>query len=381
MDEAGREYAAGLARCLTGLDDPRVVPRCDHSLFDIVAITLLAVMCGAEDWPDIEQFGTSREEFLRTFLELPNGIPSHDTFRRVFGKLDRSQFAACLFAWTQALHEATGGKVIAIDGKALRRSLRKRGGLAMLHLVTAWASENHLTLGQVACEEKSNEITAIPELLKLLSLKGATVTIDAMGCQTEIAAQIRRQKGHYVLQVKGNQPTLEEAAVDHFQTCLETDFAGVAHEVHETTETGHGRTETRIVHAVALPADFPGRAQWKDLRTLVVVTSCRVVAGKESWESRYYITDHRPRAKFLANAIRKHWGIENGQHWILDVTFGEDTRRQQDRHGAANLAAVRRLALSLLRQEKTNKRGVKNKRLQCALDPGYLLKVLATAKF
>lgn len=381
MDEAGRKYAEGLRQCLTGLEDPRVVPRCDHLLFDIVAITLLAVMCGAEDWPDIEQFGESREDFLKSFLELPGGIPSHDTFRRVFGKLDRSQFAACLFTWTQALQEATGGKVISIDGKALRRSLRKRAGLAMLHLVTAWATENHLTLGQVACEEKSNEITAIPELLQLLSLKGATVTIDAMGCQKEIAAQIRQQKGHYVLQVKGNQPTLEENLVTHFETCLETDFAGIEHDVHETTETGHGRTETRIVHAVPLPADFPGRKEWKDLRTLVVVTSHRVVAGEESWESRHYITDHHPRAKFLGNAIRKHWGIENGQHWILDVTFGEDTRRQQDRNGAANLAAVRRLAVSLLRQEKTNKRGVKNKRLQCALEPAYLLKVLATAKF
>lgn len=381
MDEAGREYAEGLARCLTGLDDPRVVPRCDHLLFDIVAITLLAVMSGAEDWPDIEQFGTSREDFLKGFLELPNGIPSHDTFRRVFGRLDRSQFAACLFVWTQALHEASGGKIISIDGKALRRSLRKRSGVPMLHLVTAWASENHLTLGQVACEEKSNEITAIPELLKLLSLKGATVTIDAMGCQKEIAAGIRQQKGHYVLQVKGNQPTLEEAAVTHFETCLETDFAEVEHDVAETTETGHGRTETRIVHALAWPDEFPGRTEWKDLRTLVVVTSRRATGEDESWDSRYYITDHRPRAKFLGNVIRQHWGIENGQHWILDVTFGEDTRRQSDRNGGANLGAVRRLAVSLLRQEKTNKRGVKNKRLQCALEPDYLLNVLATAKF
>jgi predicted transposase YbfD/YdcC len=381
MDEAGRAYVAGLSRCLEGLEDPRVVGRCDHLLFDIVAITLLAVMCGAEDWPDIEQFGESREDFLKTFLELPNGIPSHDTFRRVFGKLERGQFAACLFAWTQALHEATGGKVISIDGKSLRRTFSKKGGLKMLHLVTAWATENHLTLGQVACEEKSNEITAIPDLLKLLSLRGSTVTIDAMGCQKEIAAQIREQKGHYVLQAKGNQPKLEEHLVNYFGDCMEADFEGVEHERHETTETGHGRTETRIVDAVSLPKDFAPREEWKDLHTLVVVTSQRVVEGKESWESRYYITDHRPRAKPLGDAIRRHWGIENGQHWILDVTFGEDSRRQQDRNGSANLAAIRRLAVSLLRQEKANKRGVKNKRLQCALDPRYLLKVLANAKF
>lgn len=207
------------------------------------------------------------------------------------------------------------------------------------------------------------------------------MTIDAMGCQKEIATQIRQQKGHYLLQVKGNQPTLEEQLVDYFGACLETDFAGVEHERHETTETGHGRTETRIVDAVSLPGDFTPRKDWSDLKTLVVVTSQRVVEGRESWESRYYITDHRPRAKFLGSAIRQHWGIENGQHWILDVTFGEDSRRQQDRNGSANLAAARRLAVSLLRQEKTNKRGVKNKRLQCALDPGYLLTVLANARF
>lgn len=205
METNGQNYAEGLRGCLTGLVDPRVTGRCQHLLLDIVSITLLAVLCGAEDWPDIEQFAKSRKDFLKTFLELPNGIPSHDTFARVFAKLDRSQFAACLFTWTQALHEATGGKVIAIDGKSLRRTFSKKGGLKMLHLVTAWASENHLTLGQMACEEKSNEITAIPALLKLLSLKGATVTIDAMGCQKEIASQVREQEGHYILQVKGNE--------------------------------------------------------------------------------------------------------------------------------------------------------------------------------
>ncbi|MBA3312243.1 MAG: ISAs1 family transposase, partial [Planctomycetaceae bacterium] len=222
MDEAGREYVEGLRRCLADLKDPRVEGRCDHPLLDVVAVALLAVMCGAEDWPDVEEFGESRRDWLKTFLELPGGIPSHDTFRRVFGRLDRGRFAAGLFLWTQALHEATGGKVIAVDGKALRRSFARKSGKAMLHLVTAWATETHLTLGQVACEEKSNEITAIPELLKLLSLKGSTVTIDAMGCQKEIASQIREQKGHYLLGLKGNQPTLEAAAAAYFETCLET---------------------------------------------------------------------------------------------------------------------------------------------------------------
>ena len=195
MEADALAYVNGLSTCFAGLHDPRVQGRCDHALLDILAVTLLAVLCGADDWPEVEVFGRKREDWLKTFLPLPNGIPSHDTFRRVFGLLDRRQFSTCLFQWTQALHEATGGKVIAIDGKTLRRSSRKKSGLGALHLVTAWATESGLTLGQVACAEKSNEITAIPELLTLLNLKGCTVTIDAMGCQKEIAAQIRAQGG------------------------------------------------------------------------------------------------------------------------------------------------------------------------------------------
>jgi predicted transposase YbfD/YdcC len=381
MDGAEQDFLDGLKSCFADLEDPRVVPRCDHQLLDIVAITLLAVLCGAEDWPDIELFGETRKEWLKTFLALPQGIPSHDTFRRVFGALERNQFAQALFQWTQALHEATGGKLISIDGKALRRSLARKSGKAMLHLVTAWASENGLTLGQVACEEKSNEITAIPELLKLLSLKGCTVTIDAMGCQKEIAAQIREHKAHYVLALKGNQSGLQEDLQELFVQAIDTDFAEMKHDVYETRETGHGRTDERTCHVLEIPNDHPQRAAWKDLRTVVAVTSQRTTNDQETCETRYYISSHAPRATLLAQAIRRHWSIENGQHWVLDVTFGEDQRRQQDRNGAANLAAVRRLAISLLRRETSNKRGAKNKRLRCALDPAYLLKVLHTAKF
>lgn len=381
MDADAKGFLAGLAKCFGDLRDSRVPGRCDHLLIDILAIALLAVLCGAEDWPDIQVFGKHRCQWLAGFLQLPNGIPSHDTFRRVFGLLDRKQFAACLFRWTQALHEATGGKVIAIDGKTARRSFCKKSGLGALHLVTAWATESGLTLGQIACAEKSNEITAIPELLALLNLKGCTITIDAMGCQKEIAEQIRSQKGHYVLALKGNQSGLER---DMQQLCadgIDNDFADLTHETYETAEKGHGRREQRICQVVEIPADHPQRAAWKDIRTLAVMTCCRQIGADETWETRLYISSHAPKAKPLAEAIRKHWSIENTQHWSLDVTFGEDSRRQQDRHGAANLAAVRRLALSLLRQEKSNKRGLKNKRLACALDPGYLLKVLANATF
>ncbi len=381
MEAVEKQFVAGLKECFAELHDPRVQGRCDHLLTDILAITLLAVLCGAEDWPDIEQFGECRHGWLKTFLQLPAGIPSHDTFRRVLGLLDRKQFAACLFQWTQALHEATGGKILAIDGKTARRSFAKRKGWAALHLVTAWASESGLTLGQVACEEKSNEIIAIPELLRLLDLRGQTVTIDAMGCQKGIAAQIREQKGHYVLAMKGNQPGLEEDLQQLYLDAIDNNFDGVKHEECETTEKAHGRTTTRNVHVVEIPEDHPQCQHWKDLRTLAVVTTRNLQEEKETWETRWYVSSHAPKARPVAAAIRKHWGIENGQHWVLDVAFGEDSRRQQDRHGVANLAAVRRLALSLLRQEKTNKRGVKNKRLTCALNPTYLLTVLHNAHF
>jgi predicted transposase YbfD/YdcC len=381
MDADQKAFVAGLQKCFVDLRDPRVQGRCDHLLMDILTIALLAVMCGAEDWPDLEEFGKRRKQWLKTFLSLPGGIPSHDTFRRVFGLLDRKQFAACLFQWTQALHEASGGKVIAIDGKTLRRSFRKKSGLAALHLVTAWATESGLTLGQIACEEKSNEITAIPQLLKLLNIEGCTVTIDAMGCQKEIASQIREQKGNYVLALKGNQSGLEEELKQFYLDAADVDFTGLKYDILETEERGHGRHEQRCCEVLEIPADHPQRSLWKDLCTLVLLTCSRTVGDRESSEMRLYISSHKPKAKQLAAAIRKHWSIENTQHWSLDVTFGEDSRRQQDRHGAANLAAVRRLGLSLLRQEKTNKRGVKNKRLACALDPDYLVKVLATAQF
>ena len=267
-----------------------------------------------------------------------------------------------------------------IDGKALRRTFNKKSGLKALHLVTAWASENGLTLGQVACEEKSNEITAIPQLLKLLNLKGCTVTIDAMGCQTEIVEEIREQKAHYVLAVKDNQPTLHADLHQVFEDALNTDFAGVRHDTHTTQETAHGRTTQRTYHAIEIPHDHPQRKKWRDLQTLVIATTFVTKDEQETWETRIFISDLAPRAKSLGKAIRKHWGIENSQHWVLDVAFSEDAARQQDRNGSTNLAAIRRFIVSLLRQEPTLKLGAKTKRMTFALDTNYLLKVFATAK-
>lgn len=381
MDGVAQSFMDGITTCFVDVDDPRVEASCEHSLLDILAIAILGVASGAEDWTDLEVFGRLRFEWLRTFLALPNGVPSHDTFRRVFGLLEPQQFAAGLFRWTQALHEATGGKLIAIDGKTLRRSFAKKSGQSALHLVTAWASDNGLTLAQVACAEKSNEITAIPELLKLLSLKGCTVTIDAMGCQKDIAAQIREQQAHYVLALKGNQSSLHDDMQQLATQAIDTNFAGLKHDEVTTTETGHGRIEERSCDVIEIPKSHRQRALWRDLRTLVIVTTRRVHEQRETWETRLYISSHAPRAKALARAVRKHWSIENSQHWVLDVTFGEDTRRQQDRAGATNLAAVRRLTVSLLRQDRTLNRGAKCKRMACALDTNYLLNVLHNAKF
>lgn len=375
MDDA-EGFIAGLKISLQHLKDPRVTGRCDHSLLEIIAIAVLATFCGADEWAEIEDFGRAREDWLKTFLELPHGIPSDDTFRRVLSRLDRTQFAAGLFGWLQAIAHANQARCVAIDGKTLRRSGRSSTGLRPLHLVTAFASENSLVLGQVACDEKSNEITAIPELLKLLNIQKATVTIDAMGCQKEIAAQVRQQKGHYVLGLKGNQPTLQADLQVLFDEAAEQDFVGV--DTFSTSEKGHGREEERIVHAIPIPKDHPQRQLWTDLNTLVSVTSRRVEQQQEHWETRFYISSHEARAESLADAIRSHWSIENSQHHILDVAFGEDSRRQSDRDGAANLAAIRRLVLSVLRQEKSRKAGAKRKRFTCALDLNYLTTVLNT---
>jgi predicted transposase YbfD/YdcC len=380
MDGEGQGFVDGLKACFANLKDPRQEKSCEHLLFDLLAIAVLSVACGADDWCDMATFAQVKLDWLKTFLELPGGAPSHDTFRRVFGLLDRTQFAAHLFHWTQALQEATGGKLVAIDGKTLRRTFAKKSGLRALHLVTAWASENGLTLGLVACEEKSNEITAIPQLLKVLNLKGCTVTIDALGCQTEIVAEIRDQEGHYLLAVKANQPTLQADLSQVFEEALNTDYAGVRHDTHTTQETAHGRTTQRTYQAIELRRDHPQRQKWRDLRTLVFATSHVVKDDQETWETRMYISDLAPRAQSLGAAIRKHWSIENGQHWVLDVAFREDAARQQDRQGSTNLAAVRRLIVSLLRQEQTLQRGAKGKRLACALDTNYLLKVFDTAK-
>ena len=354
------------------LKDPRIKRHRKHLLLDIVVIAICGVICGCDDWQQIETFGRSRYDWLKKFLRLPHGIPSHDTFERVFERLDPQAFQACFRSWMQTLHQALGLSQIAIDGKTLRGSAV--GDLKGLHLVSAWATANCLSLGQVAVAEKSNEIPAIPKLLELLDINGALVTIDAMGCQKEIAAKIVERGGDYVLPVKDNQPTLLAEIQDCFEKALETNFAEVRHDTYKTEDRRHGRKETRYYDIIVDP-DVPSKAQWAGLRVIGMCCSESIRDGKESSEVRFFIGSREAKAKVYGKTLRNHWGIENKLHWQLDVSFGEDKNRVSKRHGAENLALVRRLALSLLKQHP-DKRSIACKRLLAALDPAFLEKVL-----
>jgi predicted transposase YbfD/YdcC len=362
------------------LPDPRIERHRWHKLSDIVVIAVCAVLCGAESYPAIEDFGQEREEWLRQFLELPAGIPSHDTFNRVFRLLDPVQFQGCFLRWMQAVAEVTAGEVVALDGKALRRSFEKGTAKRAIHMVSAWASENGVVLGQRKVDTKSNEITAIPALLELLALKGCIVTIDAMGCQRAIAQKIVEQGADYVLALKGNQPTLEQAVERFFVSGPEAEAHRTASDFSEQAEQGHGRVETRCAWISAdLDAEVQAAA-WPGLRSIGMVEATRTVAGETSVEHRFYLTSLPPAAAQFAQAVRKHWGIENQLHWTLDVTFREDQSRLRTGHGAENFAVLRHIALNLLRQEPSTK-SLPRKRLACALNPDYLLQVLIGEPF
>jgi predicted transposase YbfD/YdcC len=362
------------------LPDPRREHRRRHKLSDILVMAVCAVLCGAESFPAIEDFGHEREAWLQQFLELPGGIPSHDTFNRVLCLLDPVQFQACFLRWMHAVAEATAGEVVAIDGKALRRSFDKGAAKRAIHMVSAWATENGVVLGQRKVDIKSNEITAIPELLDLLALKGCIVTIDAMGCQRTIAEKILDQGADYVLALKGNQPTLEAAVERFFVSGPEAEAHRATSAYTEQTEQGHGRVETRCAWiSEELNADLTAAA-WPGLRSIGMVEATRTLGGETSVEQRFYLSSLPPEAPQFAQAVRKHWGIENQLHWTLDVTFREDQSRLRTGHGAENFAVLRHIALNLLRQEPSPK-SMPRKRLACALNPDYLLKVLLGKPF
>jgi predicted transposase YbfD/YdcC len=347
-----------------------------YPLINIVVIAVCAVICGADDFVAIAEYGNRKRKWLEKFLDLKAGIPSHDRFNAILAMLKPAEFEKCLLSWITALQEISDGQIVAIDGKTLRRSFDRASGKAAIHMVSAWATANQISLGQVVTDEKSNEITAIPKLLEILEIQGALVTIDAMGCQTEIAEKIVAGGADYVLAVKGNQPTLHQGIMDFFEDHLEDDFARVKVRRHQTQDKGHGRVEDRWYYLCPIPDDLPDRARWKNLKAIGMTVNRTERDGKESITVRYYIVSKYLSAKRFAKGVRDHWGIENNLHWQLDVTFQEDQSRIRAGHADANFSSLRRIALSLLKNESTAKVGVKNKRLLAALDEDYLEKVL-----
>ena len=368
-----------LTRHFADLPDPRHAQGKRHSLSDMIVIAICAVICAADSWSDVVDFGQAKEKWFKTFLGLPYGIPSQDTFERVFARLNPDAFEACFQAWTQALAGSTKGQLLAIDGKRIRRSFEHAWSASTAtHLVSAFVSANATVFGQLAVETKENEIVAIPRLLALLDLHDATVTIDAMGCQKAIAQQIVEGGGDYVLAVKENQPTLHRTIQVELDDMIRDSFAGVRHDHQQTVEGDHGRIETRDVWTTDQLDWLKQVDDWPGLRSIIAVEAKReVIGGSTSVERRYYITSRTSKAGDLAKCVRGHWGIENRLHYVLDVSFNEDLARHRCGHSAENFARLRRIALNLLQREKKLKRGIKGKRLNAAWDHDYLLKILS----
>lgn len=369
------DLSAQIKDHFAGLTDPRR-RKVTFPLLNIVTIALCAVIAGADDFVSIAAWGRQKRAWLAKILDLSAGIPSHDRFNAIFKAIKPAEFERCLLGWITSLHELTAGQLVAIDGKALRQSFDKADAKSAIRMVGAWATANHISLGQVVVDRKSNEITAIPKLLELLDVSGCLVTIDAMGCQAEIAGKIVEGKADYVLAVKANQPTLHEGIESFFLGQMEDDFARVKVSRHETVEHGHGRDEHRTYYVCDVPEDLPDRGRWRGLKRIGVAISDTSRSGKSCDDVRYYILSKKLNARSFGAAVRGHWSIENSLHWQLDMSFNEDRSRIRKGHADANFAIVRRMALSLLKNEKSQKAGVRTKRLTAGWNDDYLEQVL-----
>ncbi|MEA5544552.1 ISAs1 family transposase [Limnoraphis robusta CCNP1324] len=368
-----------LEKCFGELADPRVEGRCDHKLLDMIIIAVCAVICGADSWVGIETFAKAKESWLRTFLDLKNGIPAHDTFGYVFSRIDGEAFQACFMNWVEAVFRVTDGQVIAIDGKTMRGSHDKMSGKNAIHMVSAWATANGIVMGQRKVDDKSNEIRAIPELLKLLDVSGCIVTIDAMGCQKDIAQTIRDRKADYILRVKDNQSHLKQDIEDWFVYGDKQHYAGMQMSYHQTTHKTNGRVEIRRCWVITDPIAFEYIRHyegWADLNSIIRVQRERRDGGKITHETAYYISSLITNASQIVDATRHHWAIENSFHWVLDVTFNEDASRIRVGDSAENMGVLRTLALNILKRDPS-KSSLKQKRFRAALDNAFLLKLLS----
>lgn len=367
-----------IAEHFSNINDPRIERRKLHKLIDIITISICTVICGADTWEDIELFGSSKHEWFKQFLELPNGIPSHDTFARVFARINPEQFQKSFISWIQSISKLTSQEIVPIDGKTLRGSYDTSDDKAAIHMVSAWAAANCLVLGLVLVDEKSNEITAIPKLLKVLCLQGCIVTIDAIGCQKEIGKQIVEQDGYYVISLKKNQNSLYERVENLFKSAIDNRFQGIEYSEIRRDESGHGRHEIRqcvMLSNIQYLIDPEGK--WSKVTSVGMINSWRTEHEKTTLSTRYFISSLPNNAELLAQSVRTHWHIENKLHWVLDVQFNEDSSRIRKDNSPQNLAIIRHIALNLLNQDKTVKAGVKRKRNKAGWDNEYLAKILA----